>query len=130
MKEVKVNTGELRAKVKANREKHITDHKDAMEGYQEKVVQELSKALKIAKANNTEVNLNPVAVLNTTRPASYVKDYDRAIAMLEMSQDANITLSQHEFDQLVMDQWTWKGAFEMASSMYNNKYNNKLGAHQ
>ena len=40
--------------------------------------------------------------------------------MLELSVDDVITLSETEFDQLVMDEWNWKQSFVATSSFYKS----------
>jgi hypothetical protein len=46
------------------------------------------------------------------------KDYDRVIRMLEMTVDEIITIGAVEFQQYVMDDWTWKEQFTASNSAY------------
>jgi hypothetical protein len=43
--------------------------------------------------------------VSLTEPSDHTKDYDRVVAMLEMSVDETIILDAHDFDQYVMDNW-------------------------
>lgn len=53
-------------------------------------------------------------------PENYISDYIRAIAMLEMSVDDVISLSQIQFDQYVMDKWVWKDSFKAINATYSS----------
>jgi len=44
--------------------------------------------------------------------------YEKAIRMVELTQDKVIELHEHQFDCLVMDNWSWKGDFLRTSSIY------------
>src|SRR5947209_13152067 len=97
MDSLKYRRPDVLEKLKANREKHKTAYDDAMEGFKEAVVKELAEALKLAKAG-TEYRL----ILKQTKPNHYLKQYDRAIAMFEMSSQEEIELSEEEFTQYVL----------------------------
>ena len=51
-------------------------------------------------------------------PINQIKEYDRAIKMLEMSVDNDITLSEQEFAEYVLDDWHWKNQFTLTNSAY------------
>lgn len=101
------------AKLQENREKHRLAYEDAMEGFKEAVVTELSEALELAKAGK-EYRL----VLKQTKPAEYLKNYDRAIAMFSMSSQDEVELTENEFTQYVMDNWNWSMSFTDTARTY------------
>ena len=45
--------------------------------------------------------------ISLAEPADHTEDYDRVLAMLEMSVDETVILSSEEFSQYVLDRWTW-----------------------
>jgi hypothetical protein len=45
--------------------------------------------------------------VSLTEPSDHTKDYDRVVAMLEMSVEETITLDAQDFDRCVMDNWDW-----------------------
>jgi len=46
------------------------------------------------------------------------RDYDRAIAMLEMSVEGEITVSEADFRTFVMDDWNWRSQFKHSNMAY------------
>lgn len=119
MEKVTVSKGILLSKVRQNREKHVTEFVETMEGYRQMVIDELDGALSCAHEEE-DVDFADLFKL-ARKPESHEKDYDRAIAMLEMSTDGEITLTKREFDQLVMDEWDWKADFSLTGALYNSK---------
>lgn len=51
-------------------------------------------------------------------PVDHTDDYERAREMYTMSIDDVIELTENEFDQLVLDNWGWKGEFLRTTSAY------------
>jgi hypothetical protein len=102
MNDVKVKREELLTKVRANRDAHRSLFLLAQEGYRKLVIEELDKMLADARAG-----LPIKRSVSLTEPSDHTKDYDRVIAMLEMSVDDTITLEARDFDRYVMDNWDW-----------------------
>jgi coenzyme F420-reducing hydrogenase alpha subunit len=115
MYQVKVERRELLNKVKTNREKHILEHKDAVEAYKIVLVDKLEYLLKEAK----EAGDVPSHSTGLAYPKSHEKDYNQVVTMLEMSVEDVIELDQNQFSQYVMDEWSWKSGFVATSAMYN-----------
>ena len=116
MKTVKVERLTLLSKVKSNRESHAAAVAEARQGYQNdlnRVLQEALHKIQEGKPDGIHKMINEVR-----KPESHLKDYDRVIAMLEMSQDAHIELSATEFTQLVQDEWTWRDEWTATNSKY------------
>lgn len=116
MESVKVKRLEVLEIIKANREKHKKDYLVAIKAYRVKVVDLLSKELEKAKTGK-DFSLS----IDASKPHSYLKDYDLAIKMLEMSVYEIIELKLGEFNQLVNDQWSWQSSFKM-SYVSNSAY--------
>jgi hypothetical protein len=119
MENVTVLKAVLIEKVSKNRATHIYEYAETINGYRIKVDEIMSA--EASKANLWhDVDFSAIYKL-AQKPESHEKEYDRALAMLEMSVDDQITLTQQEFEQLVMDEWQWKQAFTLSGSLYKTK---------
>lgn len=113
MKTVRVNKTDLLEILCENRKKHKEQYKESIKSFRVKSADLLNKELqKIIAGKKFEVHFD------LQKPTSHEKDYDLVIKMVEMSVDDIIELEQHEFNQLVNDEWTWKSSFKM--TYYSN----------
>ena len=119
MQEVKVKKVELLKKLQENRKAHKETFDKACEGYRQEVIEKLDLALADAKKGK-KIN----SYLRFEEPVNQTKDYDRAIMMVTMSVDDVLELTEHEFKQYVMDDWSWKDQFMTTDSVYLNKVKN------
>ena len=102
MQSVKVERQGLIEKVRTNCDSHRELFLKAQEGYRKLVIEELDRMLADAKAGR------PIRrSISLTEPSDHTKDYDRVIAMLEMSVDDTVTLDASDFDRYVLDNWDW-----------------------
>lgn len=115
MHTIKVNKSELLSKLRDNRKAHRAIFEEACEGYRKQVVAELTAMLDEAKSGK-RIRRS----VNLIEPIDQTKDYDRAIMMLEMSTDTIIEITQQEFAQYVMDDWSWKNQFTATNFTYMN----------
>lgn len=115
MRSVKVKCDELKTRLVVNRDFHIDDYLEMME-YYEIDVERLANEL-LERVKNRDYSLMTVVA---TKPESYESDYNAVIEMLEMSVDDEIELSNQEFKQYVMNEWNWKGGFDMLKTVYNS----------
>lgn len=116
MKSVKLKKKELLKIVRENREKHIGQYAESVEDYKTAAVKLAKEHVELAKTGE----LNKIAKIKAmpSAPASYEKEYDRAIRMLELSVDDVIELEEDVFNQLVLDEWAWKHQFVASASLY------------
>ena len=121
MRSVKIDKVELLGIVRVNAEKHETDYKEAVEGWKLALVEVTKHNAKLAK----QVEEGKVSDLSNlkfksipTTPSNYTSAYTRAIRMLELSVEGVIDLEQEIFNQLVLDEWSWKHAFDAVASTY------------
>lgn len=120
MNAIKMNRVELLDIVRANKEKHISEFLEAVEDYK-KLVLTISQAnAKLAKTGDLEQFKRMKTVPNA--PVSYEDSYKRAIRMLELSVEDVIEVEEDVFNQLVLDEWTWKRGFVAASTMYKTGF--------
>lgn len=117
MKTVKVNRAHLQSKVVQNRENHARTYQRAMSVYREEAIAELKKHLSRAEAGGKIENC-----LGLQQPLHYLGEYDRVIAMLDMSVDDEIELTSQEFSQYVLDKWSWQELFSATTAGYAAKF--------
>ena len=115
MKTVNVNREALLSALTENRERHIANHKMATEDRRTSVMDTLRKHLLIM---DVDVNHQMPETLRFPKTQSHEAEYNRAIAMVEMSVDPTVELTQHEFDQLVLDNWSWQQDFMTNAVLY------------
>lgn len=113
MRTVRVHASQLLAQLKTNRTKHIDEFQDLKSKYLDAAAKKLRAALHDVQENGEFPKLNMPPC-----PEDHTMDYDRAIRMVEMSSEYTIELTQHEFSQLVMDEWDWRSTFELTKTAY------------
>lgn len=113
MDSVRVNKADLLAKVKQNRNSHHDLFIKAQEGFRQRAIEELDEMLSLARKDQ-EVRL----YVGLTAPQDHTVEYDRAIEMLEMSQDDIVEIDQTTFAQLVRNEWAWFAQTTATNTMY------------
>ena len=116
MNSIKVRKSELLTVLRENREKHRAIFLEAAEGYKTAAIAELDSML-----HDARVGKKIRRSLSLIEPQDQTCDYDRAIRMMEMSQDEIIELEEHDFAQYVLDDWAWKRQFLHSNSAYSHK---------
>ena len=116
MRSVKINKVELLGIVRENKSKHILEYKEAVDDF-------IEAARNIVNYNVDKINEGTVEAIAKCKPVpnaplSYEDEYSRAIRMLELSVENEIELEADVFNQLVLDEWTWKNNFAMMASTY------------
>lgn len=116
MNAIKMKRTELLGIVRENKSKHIDLFNEAVVDYKHLVLQLAQANLKLAKTGElTEFSkIKPLPAA----PVSYEDSYRRAERMLELSVDDVIEIEEDVFNQLVLDEWTWKRAFVTSNAMY------------
>ena len=116
MRKVNIEKQELLDIVRANKQKHVEDFKESVTDYKKAALVIAKDNLALVKTGKVEEILKVKAM--PPKPVSFEHDYDRAIRMLELSIDEVIELEQDIFNQLVLDEWTWKTTFTSNSTLY------------
>lgn len=114
MDKINVNKEQLIDKLKENRAKHRGIFLEATDAYRKMAIAELDKSLELAKAGK-KIRRS----IDLMEPSDHTKDYDRAIGMLEMSQDTDIQLSERDYNSYVLDDWAWRQQFLYSNSSYS-----------
>lgn len=112
---VTVKKNELLTELKKNLEGHRAMFIKAQEGFRAAFIKELDSMLEDARANRSY--RKAVAL---EEPQDHSADYKRIIKMLEMSIREEIAVTEQEFAQYVLDDWSWKRQFVATSSRYMN----------
>lgn len=120
---VRVTKDELLQAIRKNRDEHRLIFEEALEGWKSKVTKALEYAVADAKAGK-DYRLT----VGLVRPEDHTKDYDRAIRMLEMSQDDELVLSAVDFATYVMDEWGWQRTFAANTTLYSESARNKFNS--
>lgn len=118
MQTVTVRKGLLLEKVKENRKNHRAVFETALIVFKKKVIEELEAGLERARAGERVARYHGL-----TTPVDMTREYDQAIAMLEMSVDEEIKLTNLEFGCYVLDHWSWKSQFSSSNRAYIEEYN-------
>ena len=116
MNSIKMNRIQLLDIVVENNKKHIKEYLEAVEDYKLLVVATAQANLKLAKTGELDKfkgikSLPPI-------PTSYEDSYRRAIRMLELSVEEIIEVEEDVFNQLVLDEWSWKRSFTASNATY------------
>jgi len=115
MDKVTVKKDELMKLVQKNRDGHKAIFDEAVEGYRKAAEKLLEKHLAAIKKGS----LTTVYV-NMPRPVNHTKEYDRVIAMLQMSIADEIEVNEKDFAMYAMDDWSWKQEFLRTNSEYSS----------
>jgi hypothetical protein len=112
-KAIRVKRAELLEALRKNRDTHKDTFEQATVGYRKRAIEELDSSLADAKAGK-KIRRS----IGLVEPMNQTKDYDRVIRMLEMTVDDVVTIGATEFQQYVMDDWSWKEQFTASNSAY------------
>lgn len=113
MDKVRVDRNDLLRTVQANRDNHHDLFLQAQDGFRQRAIEELDEMIQSAKRGD------PVRLfVGLTAPSDHTAEYDRALKMLQMSQDTIIEIDEGAFAQLVCNEWAWFGAATAVNSTY------------
>lgn len=111
---LKFNKDDILKKLKDNRGKHRDVFLAAQKDYREEVIAWLDEQLAAARDGK-----NFSTYFDESAPTDHTKDYNAAIAMLEMCIDTKIILKEKSFRRYILDEWDWRQDF------YTNTYTSK-----
>ena len=118
MNDVKVKRTDLLDIVRKNLEKHKTIVAEAFDNYRAEAIQQLDEMISLAKSGKKIRR-----AISLVEPQDQSADYNAAVKMLEMSQDDFISIDEHTFRCLVLDEWAWKRQWSVANSGYVKSMN-------
>ena len=113
MQRVTVDKSEFVERVGKNRDRHRAVFEQALEGYRARMVAELERRIEdLRRGRRIE------QYIGLPEPEDHTADYDRVLAMAEMSIHDTVELTQEDFAMYVMDQWRWKQDFTETTTRY------------
>lgn len=115
MEKIKVDKTKLLEILKKNRETHRGVFEQALEGYKAHALAVFEEQLALVREGKKFHHQ-----WSFVQPVDQTKDYDRAIAMLEMSLDTTIDLSESDFMCYVQDRWAWKTQWAASNKLYTS----------
>ena len=123
MHSVKIDRRQLLGIVQENMTKHVAEYNEAVTDHMALSLKTSKENIKLAKSNLKlieEGKLDKVVAFKSLpqKPTSYEDQYKKAIRMLELSVEEVIEIDDDVFNQLVLDEWTWKRAFVMSNATY------------
>lgn len=136
-----VDTSELLTTLKQNRENHIKEYEEAVEGYLDAAREKIAEQYKNAKAEVEKAFLrtkeelerfDPEKTQDTivfcrsiqftlTAPRNFVDAYDQAIQMMTWETREKVELNTTEFRCFIMNKWDWMEEFKSISQIYNKR---------
>ena len=118
MEKVKVNKTDLIKILKQNRDVHVKEFEEATCGYRMAVEMALKKKLKDVKAGK-EFDLY---FSDLSKPASYVKDYENVIGMLEITTEEAVSITMEEYLKYYKNEWAWSRSWSISNAPYATLY--------
>lgn len=108
-RKITVERDKLLEKLREGLAKHQKAFAQASEDYAQAAVAFLKDAHDRAAAGDlTNLDFSR----HCQKPNSYEKDFNKAIAMIEMSVEEMIILDEKTFGEWVLGEWNWAGTFE------------------
>ena len=114
LESMRINRGDLLARIKVNRGMHRDEFERAQVGYRQAMIEELDRMLADAREGR-----GIKRGVSMPEPQDHTESYDTVIHMLEMCVDDVVEISMHEFDNYVRDNWQWKQQFSATNSTYS-----------
>ena len=114
---VKVNKDDLIRAIISNKNEHIKKYNDAIAGYKTKLIEKLYEAVELAIHDK---ELITTIIMPAPKPINHKSDYDLAIGMLEMSVEEIVEISDEQYRNFILDDWSWKSSFTTSSTSYSS----------
>lgn len=119
---VKIEKSILLRELKANLENHTVEIEELRVARRDEIEERLQDVLQNIEI---DVKYQPEAQYHFPYVVDHSADYERAIAMIEMSSDDIIELEEVQFRRLVMDEWEWTSEFKQMAATYSGKVDRK-----
>jgi len=117
MYDIKVNKADLITAIASNRNEHIKKYNDAIAGYKTKLIEKLKEAMELAIQDK---ELITAIIMPAPKPINHKSDYDLAIGMLDMSVEEIVEISDDQYRNFILDDWSWKSSFSTSSASYSS----------
>jgi hypothetical protein len=124
MRKVTVYKEEVIDKARENRNNHKNEYEIALKGYKQEMKEYLLQQLGELEASSEKENFSLGS--SPTMPRHHLDDYDNAIRMLDWETNEMISLEEHEFKNLIFDEWDWQHSWKRAYNSFSGIDLNKL----
>lgn len=121
MKETKVNREQLLATLKQNRDKHEREYRRALNNWSKRCKSALKHRLKWFDKKKFRLEKFDLDFGELPKPISYTSQYDQAIQQVEWEVETEITLTEADFKQFVLDEWGWSSHYAATTMSYNSR---------
>lgn len=118
MKPARIPWEQLLEIVETNREKHEIAFKKAYIGWLVETNLALVNTQEIVAKEIAEPGYELNTITFERAPKNHLKDYDRLIAHIKLTDEEHIELDSNEFDSYVNDEWSWKREFILSNTKY------------
>ena len=115
MNGVKIKSSELLFILENNLSHHKDDIQEAIELRRNEIILYFKQKLEVMESDES---YSPKESINFPLPKDSSSDYEKAIRMVQLTQDEIIELNEDQFDKLVMDNWEWKQSLVATSAFY------------
>lgn len=115
MSDITVSKSDLLEILRKNRDGHRETFDKAVEEFRSVSVKRLNAIVRQIKSGKMP-NLYTLARLPV--PEEHTADYDRAIRMMEMHTEENVSLNEQAYARLVDDEWDWRVSWMANTAMY------------
>jgi hypothetical protein len=107
-----------KAKLLETLHKNLAEHeqivREAREGHRKKVVEALTERLKVVQEGG------PIELhFGLKAPVDYSHHYRNAIRTMEWAEEEKVVLDPNDFQQLVLNQWSWQREFMVGNALYS-----------
>lgn len=106
LKETNIKREKLQETLKQNLADHIQIYDLALTGWQNEYQEYVKEFAKKVKSGDFKISFRP-----PSKPNTYAKNYEDVISQLEMSADEVITLNSLEFQNYILDEWSFSNSF-------------------
>jgi hypothetical protein len=107
-----------------NRAKHLAEYNKAVTEFRQAARKILQDALDSVVADDAPIDLKDKLkdmYVRLPAPSQFLKEYDKALKMLELSTKDEIELTEDEFSSYIDDDWAWKATFSASNRAYGSK---------
>lgn len=117
--QITVQRSELLTALRANREKHVAEYKEAEFAFREAAIAKLKESLAAVEVHGADPRRHMMLDLDV--PQSHEREYTTVIRMLEMATDSHIVIAEAKYLQYVEDEWAWKAGFNASTMAYKKR---------
>ena len=121
MSRINVNREDLIKVLNTNRDKHETEYDEAYAGYVQLCKEALQEKLRIMTEEPAE-KFDMYFQELMSAPEKHVQDYQDVIDMLELSEDAKLSVGMEEYRRYYKNDWTWSRGWEVSNKAYVDKF--------